>query len=424
MRLCRAFRTMKKNKNLPVPETGGELIIEPERRPEPNEYLLEFSRKIKLAKILVIFLTVVFIVGMIFFFRNDITLENYRYLIRFFSTSGEYNGDYRTVNFDSASTTAIGVFHGDLATVSVNEVNLYTMKGSNTLKFPMTYGVPTLVTEGKYMLVYDSGGNSFQLFNNFSALAGETFDFPISTAAISEEGMYAVVTKSLDYQSVIHVYDHNFKLLSNIYKDKYVSDVEIMDDGSEFMVISFYSEDGGYRSEIMTCLPYNDSAKSSNILTDEIALMGGYFKSGGYAVLTNKAVIFYDSDDNEISRFALGNIIPTKCDFNDDYVTLTYNENIVGSDTGVIILSPDGSESARYSVPDKILDIATYDKYIFVLSGKTVTRLTSDGNEQISRDVESGCSRIFICDGDTLIIGYSNMIEARSVSEMFADQVK
>jgi len=410
---------MKKNKKLPRRETSGELVINPKFKPEPNTYLLEISKKIKLVKILVILLTVVFLLGMILIFRNDITLENYRYLIRFFSSSGEYNGDYRTIYFDSASTTSIGIFNGDLATVSTGNINLYSMKGNNTLSEKIAYSNPVLNTQGKYMAVYDLGGNSFELLNNFSVLYSESYEYPISLAKVSDDGMFAVVTKSLDYQSVVNLYDHNFRLLSKIYKDKYVMDLDISSDASEILLVSAYSENGIYCSEVMVGEPYSSESKSSVILSGEFAVSCNYFGDGSYCVLTDKAIHFYSKNSSEAGSYLLGDIVPTKYFASEDYVVVAYNENIVGSDTGIIIFDKKGQTKATYSVPDKIFDIDTYRGDIYLLLTKNITRITSDGDDAKSYNLEGGGTGLFILDNDTVIVGYSNMIEAHSISKMF-----
>ena len=413
---------MKKNKKLPKVETGGELVINPKVRPEPNEYLLEISRKIKLCKIFVILFTVVFMCGMIFIFRSDITLENYRYFIRFFSSDGDYNGDYRTIYFDSASTSSIGIFNGDLVTVSTNGINLYSMKGNNTLTENLSYSNPMIDTHGKYLAVYDLGGYSFELLNNFSVLYSETFDYPISLAKVSEDGMFALVTKSLEYQSVVNLYDHNFRLLSRIYKDKYVMDLDISHDESEILVVSAYSENGIYCSEVMIGQPYVSESESTAVLTNEFALSCNYFADGSYCVMTDKALHFYNDDNQETGNYQFGNIVPTKFEATENNVIISYNKNIVGSEMGIFIFDEKGEIKSEYTVPDRVLDIACYKDDFFILCAKNINRLNVKSDEIQSYPITGGSTRIFVCDDDTVIVGYTNMIEAHSVSKMFNEK--
>ena len=87
---------MKNNKKsqLPAVEIGGELTVD-RPKAEPNEYYIDLSRHIKITKMLLILFLVIFLLGMITIFRHDITLENYQYMIRIFTSTGknDYAGD-------------------------------------------------------------------------------------------------------------------------------------------------------------------------------------------------------------------------------------------------------------------------------------------------------------------------------------------
>ncbi|MBR4881981.1 MAG: hypothetical protein IKU19_08600, partial [Clostridia bacterium] len=254
---------MKKTKIRDI-DIGHSPELEVTPRVAVNEYYIDIANRFKAAKFLIIVLLVAFILLMISVFRTDITLENCKYLIRFFSSANTvYSGDFENIYYDTTGVVDVDVFNGDLVTVKSDSIDLYDMNGSNVASYDINQVSPTVVSKGKYMLVYDLGGNGAQLFNNFSQLTSYTYDYPISCAAVSEEGMHAVVTKSLDYLSVIYLYDHNFNLISKIYKDKYITDLKISDSGDKLLCASVYAENGSFVSEIMTYTPYSDTPEST-----------------------------------------------------------------------------------------------------------------------------------------------------------------
>jgi len=416
---------MRNNKKsqLPAVEIGGELTVD-RPKAEPNEYYIDLSRHIKITKMLLILFLVIFLLGMITIFRHDITLENYQYMIRIFTSSGgnDYAGDYQPIYFDANGTTRLGMFNGDLAVVKRDGVNFYSMSGSNTMNQPVSYSNPALITNGKYMLTYDIGGYSFDLFNNFSRLAGETFDYPISAAAVSREGMYAVVTKSLEYQSQVNLYDHNFTLLTRILKDKYVMGVGISDDGTEILVMSVYSENGRYSTEIMTLEPYSNTAKSTYTRVDSMAILGGYHTDGSYTVLSSDALLFFDGDDALINEFPISAITPTKCIVSDDCTILAYNENIVGSTTDVIVFSNDGDQKDTLELDDKLIDVDCEGDMIYMLCNNDLVRLDLSDPEPQKCRLEGGGSSVFIADAETVLISYSNKVQPYSTKSLFSDE--
>lgn len=412
----------KDKRQLQVKDVSPELVVE-SPRPEPTQYYLDLSHNFKIAKLVLILVLVVFLLSMIMIFRKDITVENYRYLIRLFTSSdAAYSGNYQAIYYDSSGATRLGMFHGDLAVLKKDRVTLYNMRGDATMDQSLSYAAPALITGGKYMLTYDIGGNSFDLFNNFSRLAGETYDYPIATAAVSPEGMYAVVSKSLEYQSVVYLYDHNFKLLSRISKDKYVMNVALTDDGSELLIVSSYSENGGFNTEIMTYEPYTETAKSTDVHAGAMGITAGYHSDGSYTVLCTDSLLFYDADDNLISTYYLSGVTLNKCEISSDSTVITYNRNAVGSATAVIVFANDGSEIINTSTDENVIQTMCVQSKIYLLCTGKLVEIDRESGETRSAAVDSGASALFSADENNVIVGYSNMVKAYAVSDLFDDK--
>ncbi|MBE6573209.1 MAG: hypothetical protein E7652_02325 [Ruminococcaceae bacterium] len=418
---------MRQNKNKSVVE---DLVPELEVRPlaEVNEYYIDISNKFKTAKYSMLIILVVFVLSMISIFRSDITIENFKYLARAFSTETMgYSEGYADIFYDTAGVVDLEVFNSSIVTVKTDEVSFYDMNGNNTENLEIDQISPTVVTQGKYMLVYDMNGYSFALFNNFSKLASETYEYPISCAAVSEEGMYAVVTKSRNYQSIIYLYDHNYNLVTKIYRDKYISDVKIDEDGDKVLFTSFYAKDGKYISQTETYTPYTKDEKkatATHISENSIAVTCDFFGNGGYSVLTNHSLIFFDKKDELISEFYLGNIVPNKCFILEDKVVLAYNKNIIGSQTEMKVFSDKGKELFTLELEDKILDSAYNgnDLYLLLDTNKMVKIDLTNKKSPIFTEVDKGTNSIYLADEENLIAGYSNMARAYKLDEMFTQK--
>lgn len=412
---------MKKNKirDVAVGHTP-ELEVHPEA--PVNEYYIDIANKFKTAKFIFIIILVVFMLFMISVFRSDVTLENFKYLVRFFSSANTvYSGNFENIYYDTTGVVDVDIFNGDLITVKSDSIDLYDMNGSNVASYDISQVTPTVVSRGKYMLVYDLGGNNAQLFNNFSQLTAQTYDYPISCAAVSGEGMYAIVTKSLDYQSVIHLYDHNFNLISKIYKDKYITDIKIDQVGKRLLCTSVLAENGRFTSEIMTYEPYTDEEESNLSLPGSFAVRCGFFSNGGYCVLADTALIFFDKTNTQVSSYPLGNNVPTDCLILDEYAVLCYNENIVSSDSRVLVFRPNGEILCDTTVDDKILDTASYMEHLYILTDGKLDSIDTVTGEQRSCTVEGSATGVYVCDKNSVVIDYSNMAKAYKIVELFAE---
>ena len=386
-----------------------------------NEYYIDLANKFKTAKYAVLIFLVVFVLCMITVFRTDITLENCKYLVRFFSSGASvYQNSYDPIYYDTAGVIDIKLFNSNLVTIKNDGVDFYDMKGNNTESYNINYVDPTVVTRGKHMLVYDLGGNSFELFNNFSRLAGETYSYPISCAAVSNDGMFAVVTKSLDYQSVVHLYDHNYNLITEISKNKYITDIKINAKGDKLLLTCAYAKDGRYISEVVSYVPYTEKESGSCVLENSFVILCGFHDNGSYSVLSDNALMFFNSKDKKIAEYPLGNIVPNDCLILGDKVVLSYNKNIVGSQSEIMIFSTKGEQLYTIPVEDKIFDSVCFGEDLYLLLDNKIAYINLDNGKTKTCEIESGANGLYICDKTELVIGYSNMARAYLIEDLFS----
>lgn len=413
---------MKRNKQT---EMSEDLVPELEVHPlnAVNEYYIDISNKFKTAKYAVIIILVLFVLCMISIFRNDITLENFKYLGRALtSESITYSEGYSDIYYDTAGVIDIKLFNGNLATIRTDGIEYYDMNGNNTESLELNQSNPIAVIEGKHMLVYDLGGYSYGLYNNFSKLTGESYDYPISCAAVSEEGMYAVVTKSLNYQSIIHLYDHNFNLITKIYRDKYITDIRIADDGDKLLFTSVYSSGGRFITQIESYVPYTDSEAGQYTADNSYAVTCNFFDNGNYSVLTDRALLFFDTKDTLIGEFPLGNIVPNQCFALDDHIVLAYNKNIVGSATELTVFSSKGETLYNTAVESKILDYTSNENKLYLLLDSVIVCADLPSNTLTTAVLEDQASEIFCSEEDSLVVRYSNMARVYKLSELFKSE--
>ena len=387
-----------------------------------NEYFLDIASRVRTAKYIILIVLILFILCMISVFRTDITIENCKYLIRFFSsTTTTYSGDYDSIYYDTQGVTDMKMFNSDLICVKSDGLEFYNMTGNSTASYSLSYVNPTIVTGGKYMLVYDLGGTGYSLFNNFTKMFEDNFEYPISTAAVSRDGMYAIVTKSLDYQSVINIYDRDFNPVSKIYKEKYISDIKINSSGTELIISSIYAENGEYKSEIMRCTPYSNEALDEISLNGEYAVISGYHANAGFSILSDTALHTYSSDGEEISGYALGGIIPTKCMILDNYSVLIYNENIVGTKSNVLIFNDKGEQLYSLPIDSQIVSADSSLDNLFMLTDRRIIRINMKTGAEKSAEISQSALSLFVIDNDNIIVTYPTEAKAYKVLDLFED---
>lgn len=396
--------------------------------PKENKFYLAIATRFRLAKFITLTLFIALLLSMISFYRDEITIENLRYLVKYLdSDAPEYTGKYRTIYFDSANETALGIYKGELAAVSSGRISLYNMLGNSTMSYSIGATRPVLLTSSQYMLVYGMNENYFTLNNAFAQIYSENTEYPITGAAISDSGMFAIVTKSLEYRGVVCFYDKNFNVISRVLKDKLIMCSAISTDGSRAAVISAYSGDGDYITEVMCINPYSDTPEYTVNIDGSLGLAADFSSDGTLRVICDDRAVFYDKYGNVSGEFPFGSSVPTSFYFSGDTVAFIFNENVIGSDNRIVLLDNKGGTLKSYNMSGQLLDVCTDGDVLYILTGASVTRVPVDDGDisektdgAITVSLESGCKQLLLKDTMTLMICYNQKTDTYLVSELFA----
>lgn len=327
-----------------------------------NKYYLSLSMKYKVMKLMTIVTLVAFCVGMVTLYRNDITVENFRYMLRDFDiNSTKYTGEFDKITYSAGSDSHWALFKGDLAVVSPDSLYIYSMAGQTEMSETFNMTDPQVKASDRYILVYDTSDTNpvFSLFNTFSMLYTERLTRQINAASVANNGYFAIATRTEEYKGAVFVYDSSFELVNRIYKDKHIMDVEIRPDGGEVLVLSSYDSGGEWCAEIMTVAPGSDSASTTIDIVGSMPVKACYSRNGGFAVLFDNCVIFYDAEGFEVNRYSFGSDIPVTFKMTADYTMLAFNKTVLGNDKIVRFWDSSGIAVGTANIDGRILCTAS-----------------------------------------------------------------
>ena len=145
--------------------------------------------------------------------KKDFDLENVRdgllpyynffYLIKEFSSAVDQGSHYETLSYESDPRQNFTLYRGGVAAVSPSRLSIFTSTGRRTLNITSGFSSPYMVSSGKYLLVYDTAGTTFSVYNSFARVYTETLDYPVTDACFLENGGFVIVTRSADSRSVV-----------------------------------------------------------------------------------------------------------------------------------------------------------------------------------------------------------------------------
>lgn len=389
----------------------SESEIRIEGRPIETPYYMKIYRKFRGGRFVSILALILFVLTMLTVYSSEITLENFKYLMKYLDINViTAPNEFQPVSYESGAEMDFAFYRGDFVVLTESTLNMYDQIGTLSVNAPMTTSTPTLAVSDQYLLAYDKGGYAYSVFNSFSLLYSTTMEYPISSAAVSDEGVYAVVSRNRNYLSVVYVYDKNFNLIDKIQKDKYVMSVDLTDDGKKLLVFSMYGDSvGEYCGELQIFNIETGTVEQTVPFTDQMPLKAVFNEKGGVSLLFSDHLSFYGEqlqplashisfDSNSASLFVLG----------DRFSAIAENENVVGYQSTVSMYGTDGTKLADFRVSGQLTEMIACGNQFYLLTSDKLYIGNTDGS-MLTLDVDKDALGVITSDdGEMVFVCYSN----------------
>lgn len=330
------------------------------------------------AKYITLIALVLFILFALNFYREDISMENFRYMIKYLDFAAPDSSaavSNAAITFDGDAAVKTVLYRNDIAVIKRTGLDLYDLSGQKIFSSEYTMTTPTAVCSDKYMLVFDLGGTYAAVYNTFSKIWETTFEYPIIDATVTDKGEFCIATSEKGYTSAVYIYNSDFKKIYSWRSgDKYVIDVAMSrkNDG-RFLLSTLRAQNGFYTSELIMLSKKQENAIASVSLYDNMILEASDFEKS-ITILTDKAVLFLNSQTLEtltsvtFSRDSLQNFT-----FNDDYSVLLLSKKIIGSENEISIYRNDGEHLHTFLSQGHIMDICLSKNNLYQLTSGVLT---------------------------------------------------
>lgn len=351
---------------------GRRLRIDLENVPKENGYYLKVGKRFRGMKFLSLSLLLCYLVVMMCIYRSEITYDNLIYLIKDLDTDVSVSESvFADVTFDEGYSENFVIFKNRLAAVNNASVALYNTAGAEELKVTHSMESPKAVASDKYLLVYDVGKNSWEIFTSLSRVLDRQSEYAIQSGSVSRDGTaFALVTRSRENRYLVDIYDENFREIQCIYKDKYVMDAALSSDGKRYAVVSAEMSQGSFVTEVMSGKTDSDEAVYDTV-TGAMPLTVKWFKDGGFAVVCDTGAHFYSDTGERIASYGFTGMTLSLADISDDRLFAAGSRNVVGSVNGITVLDSKGEVLFEKTLTEKIRrGVLGSDKLFFATDEK------------------------------------------------------
>ncbi len=367
-------------KNSPSP--GGKLRVAGGIKPQTNRYYAKVSAAYRamaavVGVVLVLFCLLILAVG-----REYITYDNLTYLARDFDLHMQNNtSEAATVSYARHETLQFSPYKTGMAVAGTDVLTIYDSAGIVLTEDTLNYSGPCLSVSGKYVLVYDLGGKNYAIYNTLTRVVKRETDFKLLAADMSDSGAYVLVTRSNETKYVVELYNEALNHTMSIYKDHYVMDAAIREDGQRVAIVSAIPGETDFSCEVSLCAVGEAEPLLTTTFGGLLPLETAFHPDGSFTVLCDGAVLFFDANGSQLGRYSLSGMTLVSADMADGYVALVGAENALGSENRVVVLDSTGQVllSQMYRERMQRVVIGTGDMLCAVLTPNAVLAMDPGG---------------------------------------------
>lgn len=369
-----------------------------------NKYYLSVSRRYNFAKYVVLIVLMCFLLISLMANRENVTYENLLLLIKDVNLAVQTaNKSYETITYSEDSEQTVTSYKNNLVVAGASGVKIFSGTGGQVYSGKEKFSKPHAVSSNKYLLVYDFGGTRFSLYNTFTSVFSDSFDYPITDGAISDSGTFALVTRTKEYNYSVMVYSKNCNLINRYRGNEYVIDVAISNDGKRIAIVKIDAEDGYYNTTLMLCEPGKDGVIETLNLSRVFPVKCTFSDNGDLALVCDTEIYFYDKNGSLMGNFpVLGDLDRIAC--RGDYVALSVADNAIQSDNTVIVLDYKGKVKYEGDIRARISDVELYENDLFVLTDTDIRRITLSDEKERSEQVQGYSKELIVFGRDDVML--------------------
>ncbi len=372
---------------------------------EVSEYYLAASKRYRFAKYLAFALLVAFLAVNLLFFRSNITYNNLMYLLRDLDTGGaEITSEFASVTYNEESGATFDIFKGRLAYASQEGFRIYNSTGARELDESRFMQTPAVVSGDKYAIVYDVGGHAYSIFTTMACILEGSSDEIVEKACISDNGSFALLTRSNEAKYLVSVYKENFRLHTKYYKDKYVVDMAMDEKGKKLAIVSADVSVSGISCEVMLCKVGTEETEAVTV-ANAMPLAVNYMENGNLLVLCDTKLVKI-ADGKVESEYSFGDGDVTEFHMAEDSVAVVCSDNAVSSENKVILLDADVALVQEKMISGKVNSVCCDQSAVYVLRDESIVRVLADGSE---KSVYCGTSV------EDIVVLYGNLLKCEKL---------
>ena len=347
-----------------------------------NDYYENVSAALGITQVILYLSLLAFVVLSFLSNTNLITYQNFYYFLKDLNASAETVDVFYTdsINYPMDEEQSFSLYRKGLAVAGNRNVTVFTATGRQTISQTIQYQNPVSVGSGRYLLVYELGGKQYSVYNSYARVFSGTSEYPIRGAAVSDSGMYALITSSSDYVSVVSLYNDRFSLINRYNKKDYVTDVAINSNGSLIGILTSSAQNGTFSTEVMICEPGSTQARAQVKIGTALGLKCSFSTDTTLAVLSGEDITFLSQNGKMLATRSFDGMPIICADIGTEGVCVCLkNAGSIAEDVAWIF-DVNGKLLRQFALPDRVSQVAKCGNLVYLMTADGIRCLDTKGN--------------------------------------------
>ncbi len=378
---------------------------------ETSQHYSRYSTAFMLAKYLCILLALVLVLYGFTFRADEISMDNFRYLLSFMTSDEKDVSEYKTIYYDNDADNAFAIVRGDLAVVNRGGSAVYSMSGTRrSVDASLRMDSPVAVSSAKQLFIYDLGGTELVIKSSLETIEKINFDYPIWALDAAPNGKFAVVSAEKDSRSTIFVYDdknREFYKCSN--GSMYTVSVALNEAADRMLVALVSSANGAFATTVRSYSLDKDAMESELVVEGEYPRKICFRDGGGFILLTNKSCRFYDADNTLLNSVVFGTEGISSFDMNNSGFVRVMSVAELSAAENLIYYNADGEKVLEKQFAAGVKHVTRYDGFLFTVSGDKLSIVNiASGQERLCPIAADVLETLPVEKGKTLVLAKGN----------------
>lgn len=360
---------------------------------------------------IVLLIALVMAVGL--FGGNDISFNKMYYLYRDVNAMGRI-GEGENTRLDYTlpkKNQDFTLFKNGLCVAGDDEIQIFNKNGNQTLSVSTTYSNPRALSSKDFVVVYDLGGRGFSAYNSFSDIYSETREYPISTAALSDEGTLAVVGQTKEYSCELAVYDSEFSKLFSYSRNDYAISCSFDSSGRYIALVSLSSRDGDYLTTLTVIDTKKQEVKREEKIEGILPYQCAFMDGNRIALSCSDRVLIFNDKLELYSEYEYPSLELLDISLTNDGIALMFVNDKLNSKNTLVVIDSKGKEKLEYEYTGNAYDTVMAYGCVYIAQSTGVFRIDYSTKSESFAELDSDIARIVVCDKDRVIVARESVAD-------------